>query len=630
MFAFLCILSLLVAACAGADAPAAGDGGDSGGEAASEDSGSDAMADGDAVVIFAVQHGECAWDSFWCTVQEGMMDAAEDLGVDLTLLAPDEFDLDKEVSMLEQAVAAQPDGIMTTVPDPVLFGDAVNSAIDQGIPVVVYNAGSGPEADGIPYLTYVGQDEYAGGYLGGKRLIAAGGGTRGVCLNQQVGHTGLDARCQGFADALAEAGLESEVVAINNDPAESTAIIGDYYAANPDTDIFMTLGPNGATPFYAFLDNEGLGEDEFIHGTFDLGEQIEANILSGVTQFGINQQPYLQGYGSVTILHHLIKYGVAPASGVTATGPGFVDVAMLENPPDPEAEVNIFAVQHGECAWDSFWCVVQQGMNDAAEAMGVNLTLLAPDEFDLDKEVSMLEQAVAGAPDGIMTTVPDPVLFADAVNSALDQGIPVVVYNAGSGPDADGIPYSTYIGQDEYAGGYNGAKILLANGGGTRGVCLNQGVGHTGLDARCQGFTDALAEAGIDAEVLAINNDPAESTAIIGDYYAANPDTDIFMTLGPNGATPFYAFLDNEGLGADEFIHGTFDLSEQIVANIQSGVTQFGVDQQPYLQGYNSVMYLALGKRQGITPAGGITPTGPGFVTQDNIDIVTELAGTYR
>ena len=150
------------------------------------------------------------------------MDAAEDLGVELTLLAPDEFDLDKEVSMLEQAVAAQPHGIMTTIPDPVLFSDAVNSAIDQGIPVVVYNAGSGPDADGIPYLTYVGQDEYAGGYQGGKRLLAAGGGTRGVCLNQQVGHTGLDARCQGFADALTEAGLESEVLAINNDPAEST------------------------------------------------------------------------------------------------------------------------------------------------------------------------------------------------------------------------------------------------------------------------------------------------------------------------------------------------------------------------------------------------------------------------
>ena len=206
----------------------------------------------------------------------------------------------------------------------------------------------------------------------------------------------------------------------------------------------------------------------------------------------------------------------------------------------------------------------------------------------------------------------------------------MIVYNAGSGPDADGIPYLTYVGQDEYLGGYNGAKILLANGGGTRGVCLNQGVGHTGLDARCQGFADALTEAGLESEVLAINNDPAESTAIIGDYYAANPDTDIFMTLGPNGATPFYAFLDNEGLGEDEFIHGTFDLGEQIVANIQSGVTQFGVDQQPYLQGYNSVMYLALMKRQGISPAAGITPTGPGFVTPANIELVTSLAGTYR
>ncbi|PKO06475.1 MAG: hypothetical protein CVU41_07070 [Chloroflexi bacterium HGW-Chloroflexi-3] len=26
---------------------------------------------------------------------------------------------------------------------------------------------------------------------------------------------------------------------------------------------------------------------------------------------------------------------------------------------DPNRELNIFAVQHAECSWDSFWCTVQ-------------------------------------------------------------------------------------------------------------------------------------------------------------------------------------------------------------------------------------------------------------------------------
>ena len=64
----------------------------------------------------------------------------------------------------------------------------------------------------------------------------------------------------------------------------------------------------------------------------------------------------------------------------------------------------------------------------------------------------------------------------------------------------------------------------------------------------------------------------AESQTIIDDHYTANPDTDIFMTLGPNGANPFYAFLDAAGLGPGDVFHGTFDLSEEIIAKINGEI----------------------------------------------------------
>lgn len=574
--------------------------------------------------IFAVQHAECSWDSFWCTVQAGIEQSAKDNNVNVTILAPDEFDLDKTASLIEQAVAANPDAIMLTVTDAVLFKAPIMKAIDAGIPVIAYNSGNGPIVDDIPYYTYLGQDEYQGGYLGGLRL-AADGGTRGVCINQQVGHAGLDKRCKGFVDALTEKGIEAEVLAITDDPAESTTIISDYYAANPTTDIFMTLGPNGANPFYVFLDNEGLSGVK--HGTFDLSPEINANITSGVTMFGIDQQPYLQGYGGITTLAMIVRYGILPALPVTATGPGFVDAAMLASTPDPNAAVKIIAVQHAECSWDSFWCVVQNGINTAAANMDVDVEILAPDEFDLDKTASLIEQAVAANPDGIMLTVTDAVLFKAPIMKAIDAGIPVIAYNSGNGPIVDDIPYLTYLGQDEYQGGYLGGMRLIADGG-TRGVCINQQVGHAGLDKRCKGFVDALTEKGIEAEVLAITDDPAESTTIISDYYAANPTTDVFMTLGPNGANPFYVFLDNEGLSGVK--HGTFDLSPEINANIASGVTMFGIDQQPFLQGYGGIQALNLLIRYGVVPALPVTPTGPGFVTVDNLSMVETLAGEYR
>jgi simple sugar transport system substrate-binding protein len=261
--------------------------------------------------------------------------------------------------------------------------------------------------------------------------------------------------------------------------------------------------------------------------------------------------------------------------------------------------------------------------------MGVEVTLLAPDKFDLEKTAQLIEQAVSAKPDALAVTVTDADLFRAPIQKALDAGIPVVAYNAGKGPVLDNIAYLTYLGQDEYQGGYLGGLRLAASGG-KQGVCINQQVGHTGLDARCKGFVDALAEKNIPAEVLAISDDPAASQTVISDYYTANPDTDIFMTLGPNGANPFYAFYTQAGLSPDKVKHGTFDLSEEILANIKSGVTMFGIDQQPFLQGYGAVTALMLKVRYGISPAMPVTATGPGFVVAVNVDVVKALAGKYR
>jgi simple sugar transport system substrate-binding protein len=578
--------------------------------------------------LILVQHALCAWDSFWCTVERGIADAAADMGVNVTVLGPDEFDLEQTASLIDQAVAAQPDGIGLTVTDPVLFKEPIDRALAAGIPVVGYNAGNGPIVDGISYLTYIGQDEYQGGYLGGLRMVAAGG-TQGVCINQQVGHAGLDKRCNGLVDAFTEKGLEAEVLAISDDPAESQTVIGDYATANPDTDAFLTLGPNGANPFYAWMESAGLGAGDLVHGTFDLSPEITASIESGVTLFGIDQQPYLQGYYAVLMLTMVNRYGIAPALPVTATGPGFVDASNVGAEPDPDRAVDIILVQHALCAWDAFWCVVQKGIETAADQLGVNVTVLGPDEFDLEQTATLIDQAVAAQPDGIALTVTDPVLFKGPIERALAAGIPVLAYNAGSGPLADGISYLTYLGQDEYQGGYLGGLRMVAAGG-SQGVCINQQVGHAGLDKRCNGFITAFEENGLEAEVLAIGDDPAEAQTIIDDYFTANPDTDAFLTLGPNGANPFYAFLEASGLGAGDAVHGTFDLSPEIVANIKNGTTLFGIDQQPFLQGYGAVLFLTLLTRQNITPALPVSATGPGFVDLSNVAIVEALAGEYR
>ena len=294
--------------------------------------------------------------------------------------------------------------------------------------------------------------------------------------------------------------------------------------------------------------------------------------------------------------------------------------------------VKMYIVSHGACSWDAFWCVVERGNKEAAKDLGVDLTLITPDKLNPEQTAQDIDKALAAKPDVLGVTVTDGVLFQEPLMRAIKAGIPVIAYNAADQrPKAERIPYLTYIGQDEYQGGYQGGqRLLAAHKEAKRGVCVNNAVGHVGLDARCRGFTDALKEAGLPVEVLASPNDAAEAAAIHADYYARNPDTNVWLTLGPNSASPFYAFMDKAGLKKGDIFHGTFDLSPEIMAKILDGTTDFGIDQQPYLQGYMLVQLGALLSRYGLTPANDITATGPGFVTKENLGKVKEYAGTYR
>ena len=296
-----------------------------------------------------------------------------------------------------------------------------------------------------------------------------------------------------------------------------------------------------------------------------------------------------------------------------------------------EKPVKIYLVAHAACSFDSFWCVVEQGIADAKKDLNVDVTLITPDQFNIEQTAQDIDRALAASPDGLGVTVTDGVLFEEPLMRAINAGIPVIAYNtADARPAGERIPYLTYIGQDEYLGGYRGGKRLIEAHGGKAGVCVNQQVGHVGLDARCAGFGAALEEAGLKSEVLSISDDPSEAATIMDDYMTAKPDVDLWLTLGPNGANPFYTFMDNAGLKAGDIFHGTFDLGPEIAAKIKEGVTDFAIDQQPYLQGYMVVQWLAWINRLGLYPANDITLTGPGFIDQGNLEIVEALAGTYR
>ena len=151
------------------------------------------------VNIIMVAHMPAAND-FTNVIRNGAETAAKQMGVNLQFLTNETFDMVWMSRTLSQAVGKKPDGIATTLPDATALADPIKLAVSAGIPVVVYNGGEKDYAS-LGAIAFVGQDNYEAGVGAGKRLKAAGG-TRGVCVNNQIGNVDLDNRCRGFADGF--------------------------------------------------------------------------------------------------------------------------------------------------------------------------------------------------------------------------------------------------------------------------------------------------------------------------------------------------------------------------------------------------------------------------------------------
>lgn len=267
-----------------------------------------------------VSHGQAS-DPFWSVVQNGVQQAATDMGVAAEYQAPDTFDMVAMSQLIDAAVASAPDGLIVSIPDADALRDSISAAIDAGIPVVSMNSGS-DVAEELGVLNHVGQTEYEAGFGGGERM-AAEGATNALCVNQEVGNVALDLRCQGFTDAMAEAGATVEVLEVDlADPTDSQQRIVAALQSNADIDAIFTLGPTGAAPALAAVEDEG--RDDLLLATFDLSPDVLTAIDEGRMLFAIDQQQYLQGYLPVVLLTLFNENLNTVANDVIMTGPGFV------------------------------------------------------------------------------------------------------------------------------------------------------------------------------------------------------------------------------------------------------------------------------------------------------------------
>ncbi len=278
-----------------------------------------------------------------------------------------------------------------------------------------------------------------------------------------------------------------------------------------------------------------------------------------------------------------------------------------------QRSLRIVVVSHGQAS-DPFWSVAANGVNDAAEDMGVTVEYQAPGTFDMVEMSQIIDAAVASQPDGLVVTIPDAAALGDSIRAAVAAGIPVISMNSGSNDFAD-LGVLVHVGQTEYEAGLIAGQRFAAEGVGSA-ICINQEVGNTALDDRCQGFEDGL---GVDVNVIPVDlSDPTGTQETVSGSLQANP-VDGVLTLGPTGAIPTLAALEESGLLGDVKL-ATFDLGPEVLQAVVDGDMLFAIDQAQYLQGYLPIVLLTKYAETGALPLGSVDRvilTGPQIVTAD-------------
>jgi simple sugar transport system substrate-binding protein len=268
---------------------------------------------------------------------------------------------------------------------------------------------------------------------------------------------------------------------------------------------------------------------------------------------------------------------------------------------------------------DTFWDIIRKGAQSAAAKD--NVTLKYSSDPDSGKQATLIQSAIDSKVDGIAVTMPDPPALVPTIKKAIDAGIPVVAFNAGIGAYADSGVLS-YFGSDESLAGQTGGK-RAADDGFKHVLCVVQFQGQVQLEARCDGVKSAFTGGKYDKIYVNGSDLPSVRTTITAKL-KQDPSIDFIVTLG---APIALNAIDAVKEVSSKAKVGTFDFNPQIPPKIQSGELQWAIDQQPYLQGYESVDSLWLYKANGNILGGGKpTLTGPFMVDKSNIDVVGKFA----
>lgn len=250
---------------------------------------------------------------YWKGAYKGMQEAAKNLGVSTEYTGATDYDINQEVTVLDQVIAQKPAGILLTCINPDALKEPINQAIAAGIPVVTFDSDS-PKSNRYSFLA---TSNYAAGAQAAEALAKLVGGKGNVGVITIPGQQNHQDRTAGFKDTIAKEFPNMKVVSVQDgksDQAASAQAMSSMMQANPDlVGVFATEASSGVGAATAVKEAGKAGKVHII--SFDTDKGTLDSIKAGVIDATIAQGTWNMGYWGTNFLFNIKHNLVKPIDG---------------------------------------------------------------------------------------------------------------------------------------------------------------------------------------------------------------------------------------------------------------------------------------------------------------------------
>jgi ribose transport system substrate-binding protein len=254
--------------------------------------------------------------------RKGAERAAKELGnVEVIWRGPETGDQLKQKEILETFITQRVDGIAISCLNGDFLTEAINRAVDSGIPVVTWDA----DAPNSKRLAFYGVDDKAGGRIMGEEAVKLLNGKGTVALMTSIGATNLQRRLDGVLEVLAKYPDIKivETFDVKEDTVKAAELIATGMNRYPNLGAWISVG---GWPVFTRNALVPVPKSTFVV-SFDTIQPAPQLLKEGKVQILIGQKYFGWGIEPVKMLAD-IKAGKMPPQKIVDSG---VDVVRQDN-----------------------------------------------------------------------------------------------------------------------------------------------------------------------------------------------------------------------------------------------------------------------------------------------------------